>query len=101
MNNSAPYILSPVHSLLYTCDIFFALIRNEEKDMSKLCAYIIIGLVFLFFLIASAISAICHYYYRCKDKLFPVASPVEHLPADDDDTYLAANDVPTPFLAEL
>lgn len=76
--------------------------------MNRLYAYIIIGLTLLFFLIASAFSTLCQYYYRGKDTLFPIPSPRQHLsttydsyPADTYDTHPAENNVPVPFLAEL
>lgn len=77
--------------------------------MNRLCAYIIIGLLFLFFLIASAISKLCYYYYCCKEELFPTPSPKQHLSTTYDtfpaettcDIYPAENNIPAPFLAEL
>lgn len=76
--------------------------------MNRLCAYIIMGLLFLFFLIATVFSRICQYYYRCKDELFPVPSPKQRLsatydtnPADTYDTNPAESNILVPFLAEL
>ena len=76
--------------------------------MNRLYAYIIIGLLFLFFLIASAFFAVCQYYYRSKDELFPIPSPKQRLStthdtylADTYDTYPAENNISVPFLAEL
>lgn len=76
--------------------------------MNRLYAYIIMGLLFLFFLTASIFSAICQYYYRCKDELFPLPSPRQQLSATHDsysadtyDPYPAENNISVSFLAEL
>jgi hypothetical protein len=82
------------------------MIYKEGNNMNRLCAYIIISLLFLFFLIATAFSKICQYYYRCKDELFPIPSPKQHLSTSDDsadiyDSYPAEKNISVPFLAEL
>jgi hypothetical protein len=64
--------------------------------MNRLCAYLIIGLLFLFFSAISAVSTMRYYYYRCKDELFPPSPQPQYLPTNYD-PYPAENDISVLF----